>query len=212
MIMQVIKQSLLLCTVAFCFSSAALATEAQDVVLGPGKQPVKSEKFGTCVQTKWSAANDPCAPAAAPAPKPVAKVQAPVPVAATPQPVTKLASEQLTIYFDFNKSAITENSAIKLNAIADAVNHSPRVTRVNIVGYTDQIGSDAYNDKLSIKRANAVKAYLDTRMHIDVNVLGLRGMGDKAPVVNCSKVKGRKQKITCMAKDRRVVVEFEFQK
>ena len=86
------------------------------------------------------------------------------------------------------------------------------MTKVDIVGYTDQIGTETYNDKLSTQRADAVKAYLDTKMHIDVSVLGLRGLGEQSPVVNCKKVKARKKKIACMAKDRRVEIEFEFQK
>jgi len=206
---RILKKSIVLCAIALGFAHASFAADSQDVVTGPGKQPVRSEKFGSCIHTKWDAASDPCATAKpTPAPKHVKYVPAPV----TPQAVNKLAHEQLTIYFDFNKSKITDNSAIKLDAIAEAVNHSPRVTRVNIVGYTDEIGSNEYNDKLSIKRADAVKAYLDTKMHIDVNVLGLRGMGEKDPVVDCKKAKSRKQKISCMAKDRRVEVEFEFQK
>lgn len=195
----------------FGLANAAIAAEAQDVVTGPGKQPVKSEKFGTCVQTKWSAASDPCAPTPAPEPRPVVRAPIPAPAPA-PQPVMRLAHEELTIYFNFNKADLTDNAKIKLDAVADAVRHSPRVLRVKIVGYTDQIGSSSYNDKLSVKRANAVQAYLAKRVNIDVNVIGLRGMGEQNPVVDCSKVKARKQKISCMAKDRRVEIEFDFQK
>lgn len=207
---ETMKKSVILLALALGVASAAFADD-QAVVIGPGNQPVKSERFGTCVQTKWSAANNPCAPAAEPKQVQAAPTPAPAPEPA-PQPVTQLEREQLTIYFDFNKSVLTDNARIKLDAIADAVRRSPKVTRVNIVGYTDQIGTSAYNDKLSTARANAVKAYLDTKIHIDVNVLGLRGLGDKSPVVDCSKVKSRKKKIACMAKDRRVEIEFEFQK
>ncbi len=202
-----IKKSIMLCVLAFGFVQTALANDAQDIVTGPGKEPVRGEKFGNCVHTKWDTQSDPCAPA--PAPK---QVQYTPPPVEAPQPVAKLEREQLTIYFDFNKSHITADSATKLDAIASAVNQSPKVTKVGIVGYTDQIGSSSYNDKLSVKRAKAVKAYLDTKMRIDASVLGLRGMGEKDPVVDCSKAKARKKKIACMARDRRVEIEFEFQK
>ena len=197
------------CALFVCLSATtSLAGTPQDVVTGVGKQPIRSTKFGTCVQTKWSANSDVCAPApevkAEPAP-------APEPTPA-PQPVAQLGHEQLTIYFTFNKSVITKESADKLNQIADAVNHSPKVTKVNIVGYTDEIGTHKYNNKLSVKRAHAVKAYLDTKMRIDASVLGLRGLGEQDPVVDCKKSKKRAQKIVCMAKDRRVEVEFEFEK
>lgn len=202
------KKSFLLCAIALGMANVVFADDSA-VVIGPGDQPVKNEKFGTCVRTKWSSPSDPCGTAApAPAPRHVAQ-PAPMPA---PQPVSKLEHEQLVIYFDFNKSNITTDSSAKLDTIADAVRRSPKVLRVNIVGYTDQLGSDSYNEKLSVKRADAVKAYLDGKVHIDVNVLGLRGLGDKDPVVDCSKVKARKKKIACMAKDRRVEIEFEFQK
>jgi OOP family OmpA-OmpF porin len=194
------------CAFALCVAASAMADQPQDVVTGPGNQPVRSIKFGNCVQTKWSSPSDPCAPA--PAPKPEVVVQQPPAV----QPVSQLAREQLTIYFAFNKAELTEESTAKLDQIADAVNRSPKVTKVDIVGYTDQIGSNSYNDKLSLRRAHAVNAYLDTKTHIPVSVLGLRGMGKADPVVNCKGVKKRKEKIACMAKDRRTEIEFEFQK
>ncbi|HEU5047717.1 MAG TPA: OmpA family protein [Rickettsiales bacterium] len=203
-------KSLATLALIFGLAQSAFAAESQDVVVGPGKQPVKSEKFGTCVQTKWTAASNPCEPA--PAPQPVVAAPAPAPAPVVQQPVSRLAHEQLTIYFNFNKADLTENAKIKLDAIADAVRHSPRVLRVKIVGYTDEIGTSSYNDKLSVKRANAVQAYLARRVNIDVNVIGLRGMGEKDPVVDCSKVKARKKKIACMARDRRVEIEFDFQK
>jgi outer membrane protein OmpA-like peptidoglycan-associated protein len=203
-----ITQSVALCAVILALSTAAFAAP-QDVVTGPGKQPVKSERFGTCVQTKWSAANDPCEPAQ------VKEEPAPAPASApavAAQPVNKLVHEQLTIYFDYNKSTVNAASAAKLDAVASAVNRSPKVTRVNIVGYTDELGTQAYNEKLSTARADAVKEYLAKRTHIDVGVVGLRGLGSQDPVVDCKKAKSKKKKIACMAKDRRVEIEFEFQK
>ena len=202
-----LKKSIILCVLAFGFAHTALADDAQDIVTGPGKAPVRGEKFGNCVHTKWESATDPCAP-----PPPPRQVEYTPPPVEAAQPVAKLEREQLTIYFDFNKSQITNESSTKLDDIANAVNQSPKVTKVGIVGYTDQIGSSSYNDKLSVKRAKAVKAYLDTKMRIDASVLGLRGMGEKDPVVDCSKAKTRKKKIACMAKDRRVEIEFDFQK
>lgn len=195
------------CALSLGFATVGFADEAQDVVNGPGKAPVRSARFGNCVQTKWTVNQDPCAPA--PAPRAAEVVQ---PAAPAPQPVTQLAREQLTIYFLFNKSTLTEGGKLKLDQIADAVNKSPKVTKVNIVGYTDTIGSTEYNDKLSVKRAQAVHAYVDQKMRIPSNIVGLRGLGKRDPVVECKDVKNRKAKIKCLARDRRVEIEFEFEK
>lgn len=192
------------CTLVLGFASSAFAGDARDVVVnGRDKQPIRSERFGTCVQTKWTADSDICAPAPAP------KAAAPAPAA---EPVTKLAREQLTILFPFNKATLTKESKAKLTKIADAVNRSPHVTRVGIVGYTDQLGTDSYNTKLSEKRAQTAKKFLDSRMRLDSSVVGLRGLGKEHPVADCAKVTKRAKKIDCMAADRRVEIEFEFQK
>jgi len=193
------------CALTLGFAASAFAGPNQDVVTGNNsKEPIRSERFGTCVLTKWNADKDICAPEKA---KEVAK--APAPVA---EPVQKLAREQLTILFPFNKATLTKESTAKLDQIADAVNRSPKVTRVGIVGYTDLIGSDSYNNKLSEKRANTAKKYLDTRMRLDSSIVGLRGLGKENPVSDCAKVAKRAAKIECMANDRRVEIEFEFQK
>lgn len=192
------------CALTLGFATSAFAGPSQDVVTN-NKQPIRSERFGTCVLTKWNADSDICAPEKA-------KEPAPAPVAAAPQPVQQLAREQLTILFPFNKSTLTKESKAKLDQIADAVNRSPKVTRVGIVGYTDELGSDSYNNKLSEKRANTAKKYLDNHMRLDSNIVGLRGLGKENPVSDCAKVTKRAKKIECMANDRRVEIEFEFQK
>lgn len=203
--MQSKMRTLAACVIAMGFATAAFAEDVQDVVVGPGAAPVKGTKFGNCVVTKWNAKEDICADR--PAPKKVVEVAPPA-----PQPVSKLAREQLTIYFGFNKSVLTKESAEKLDQIADAVNHSPKVVKVDIVGYTDKLGSVGYNDKLSVRRANVVKAYLDGKSRIPSDVVGLRGLGEKDPVTSgCEKLKKRKAQIACMAKDRRTEIEFEFQ-
>lgn len=199
-----VKKSMVACALMLGVANAAFAADVQSTVAGPGNQPVRNERFGTCVVTKWSAPSDPCAPAAAPAPAPRVVVQA------APQPVSKLQHEELTIYFDFNKAVLTAESQAKLDKIVDAVKRSPKVTKVDIVGYTDEIGGDEYNKKLSEERAEAAKNYLTGKVTIDVGVLGLRGLGKADPVADCKKTKSRKKNIACMAKDRRVEIEFEF--
>ena len=67
------------------------------------------------------------------------------------------------------------------------------------VGHTDSIGSDAYNQKLSIRRAEAVKAYLISK-GIESNRVYTEGKGEKQPAASNSTAAGR-------AKNRRVEIE-----
>lgn len=79
-------------------------------------------------------------------------------------------------------------------------------------GYADRIGSDKFNEKLSLKRAEAVKAYLVSK-GVDAGLVKTEGLGERDPVVNCpnpwkgGKIKNFKELVQCLAPNRRAVVE-----
>ncbi|MDP3825856.1 MAG: OmpA family protein, partial [Polaromonas sp.] len=76
---------------------------------------------------------------------------------------------------------------------------------VTVTGYTDRLGSDAYNLKLSQQRAEAVRNYL-TSKGVAANRLTAVGKGESNPVVTCNDRK-RTDLINCLAPNRRVEVE-----
>lgn len=173
---------------------------AQDV-----RENVVRNTFGNCVRTKWQADSDPCAPAPAPAPAPV--VQAPPP---PPPPVVSL--DQRTIYFDFDSAKLTAEAVSKLDALVSIIQTSNQIIQAGVIGYADEMGNEEYNLALSQKRAEAVEAYIDSRVKIDTRVLELRGLGESNPTTSCAEVKGRAEKIACLAQDRRVEVAFKYRK
>jgi OOP family OmpA-OmpF porin len=75
-----------------------------------------------------------------------------------------------------------------------------------VIGHTDKLGSEEYNQKLSERRANQVRDYMIAQ-GIDANRLVAVGKGESQPKVNCDDVKGRKAQITCLAPNRRVDIE-----
>jgi OmpA-OmpF porin, OOP family len=140
----------------------------------------------------------PVAPAPAPAPvaAPVAPavVPVPVPVAPTSEKVT-FAADAL---FDFDKAVLKPDAATKLDDLVGKVK-TITLEVIIAVGHTDSKGSDAYNQKLSVKRAEAIKAYL-TGKGIEASRVYTEGKGESQPVADNATDEGR-------ARNRRVEIE-----
>ena len=132
------------------------------------------------------------APAAAPAPAP-APVVAPKPVATT-EKVTFAADA----FFDFDKSVLKPEGKAKLDDLVGKMG-GINLEVIIAVGHTDSVGSDAYNQKLSVKRSEAVKAYLVGK-GVEKNRVYTEGKGEKQPVADNKTSEGR-------AKNRRVEIE-----
>ena len=199
--------------VAMLFASAALATAA-------GAQTVDNWTSGSGIVWKngtneycWRDANwTPAtaaagcdgalakpAPAAAPAPvaapaKPAAPAPAPAPAPAVATKVTYAADA----FFDFDKAVLKAEGKAKLDDLVSKVK-GINLEVIIAVGHTDSVGSDAYNQKLSVRRSEAVKAYLVSK-GIEKNRVYTEGKGEKQPVADNKTSEGR-------AKNRRVEIE-----
>ena len=121
-----------------------------------------------------------------------APIVAPVPVAATK--VTYAADA----FFDFDKSVLKPAGKAKLDDLIGKVKDI-NLEVIIAVGHTDSVGRDAYNQKLSIKRSEAVKAYLVSK-GIEKNRVYTEGKGEKQPVADNKTKDGR-------SKNRRVEIE-----
>ena len=134
------------------------------------------------------------------APTPPAPV-APPPPAITSQKITY----QADTLFDFDKAILKPAGKAKLDDLASKIGDL-NLEVVVATGYTDRIGSDKYNDRLSLRRAQAVKAYLVSK-GIEANRIYTEGKGKRNPVTTGCNQKNHKQLIACLAPDRRVEVE-----
>jgi OOP family OmpA-OmpF porin len=142
------------------------------------------------------------APPPPPPPPPRAAPPAPPPRPATPPPPPAPVSEKVTFaadaFFDFDKSVLKPEGQAKLSDLVDKTK-GVNLEVIIAVGHTDAVGNDAYNQKLSISRAEAVKAYLVSK-GIEKNRVYTEGKGEKSPVADNKTREGR-------AKNRRVEVE-----
>ncbi|ARB26579.1 OmpA family protein [Pseudomonas tolaasii] len=137
--------------------------------------------------------------AAAPAPTPA---PAPEPTPEPEAPVAQVVRVELDVKFDFDKSVVKPNSYGDVKNLADFMKQYPQTTTV-VEGHTDSVGPDAYNQKLSQRRADAVKQVL-VKDGIAPNRVSSVGYGKSRPVADNATEAGR-------AINRRVEASVEAQ-
>jgi outer membrane protein OmpA-like peptidoglycan-associated protein len=118
----------------------------------------------------------------------------PPPPTPMPQPLPPPSAKRIIlrgVHFDFNKSDIRPDSRPILNEAAEILKENPGV-RISVEGHTDAIGSDAYNDKLSLRRAEAVFRYL-VNQGIPPERMDVTGYGKRRPVASNDTDSGRAQ-------------------
>ncbi len=143
--------------------------------------------------------------AVAAAPEPVPVVVAPPPPAPKPKKVTFTADS----LFGFDKSAVKPEGKQALDKFAGDLKGT-NFDVITVTGHTDRIGTHAYNEKLSLRRAEAVKAYLVTSASIPADKIATKGIDGSEPVTKpgeCKGEKATKKLIACLQPDRRVDVE-----
>ena len=144
-------------------------------------------------------------PAAEPAPA-LAVAPAPAPAPAPKTQIRKItfSAEEL---FDFDKAVLRPAGKTALDNLAREMN-GVNYDTVLATGHTDRVGTNRYNQKLSERRAGAVKAYLISK-GIPDNRITSAGMGETQPVTKAGDCKGpvSKKLIACLQPDRRVEVD-----
>jgi len=136
-----------------------------------------------------------------PAPPPMVAPPPPPPPPPPPAPQPPAATKvtyAADAFFDFDKSVLKPEGKAKLDDLTDKVK-GINLEVIIAVGHTDSVGTDAYNQGLSVRRAEAVKAYLVSK-GIEKNRVYTEGKGEKQPVADNKTAEGR-------AKNRRVEIE-----
>ncbi len=157
---------------SFLFMAATAQAQSggitQDVVKDTNGHIILNT-FGNCVRTKWEAGFDACAPEAPPPPPPA-------PVARV-----KEDSRSYLVFFDFDKYQLTQDAIDVLSNLFSNTRNAQSV-HYSITGHADRSGSDAYNMKLSERRAQSVKQEL-ARKGIPGNAVSLDWKGERDPLV-----------------------------
>ena len=148
----------------------------------------------------------------APPPLPAAAPPAPPPPPPPPPAAKPAAPKVLTItsteLFEFDKSTLTSEAKARVDReIVARLNEFATIQFINVNGHTDRIGSAQYNQKLSERRAETIRAYLVSK-GADASKMEVYGFGKTMPVKSCPDQK-RKALIACLQPNRRVEVEVK---
>jgi len=182
------------------------------LVTGPAVH-VWTNGYGECWHSGFGPAPSPnlvCGP------RPIAQYVAPtraaqpapvVVAAATPQPVREKVTLDADALFDFDKAVLRPEGRAALDAFVSKL-QGVELGMITAVGHTDRLGSERYNQRLSDKRAAAVKSYL-VAQGIEQDRVRAEGRGEAQPVTRTGECPGAKSAnvIACLQPDRRVDVD-----
>ncbi|WP_047549436.1 OmpA family protein [Methylotenera sp. G11] len=111
--------------------------------------------------------------------------------------------------FEFDKSGISDlrpGGIEKLNKVAEQLLASGEITQLKIIGHTDRLGDDAYNQRLSVERAEAIRQYL-ARKSVTTELASVQGAGKSQPLVECRQTRRDEALIRCLEPNRRFEIE-----
>ena len=217
------NKSVKMSTLAALFASASGAAMAQQPLTDiKAATPVSGyvqdvrgnivrDPFGLCWRTGYftpALAQVECDPDLVPkpavvAPAPGAPAAAPAAVAAPAQPAAEKITFAADAFFDFDKSTLKPEGKAKLDDLVSKLG-AINLEVIIAVGHTDSIGSVAYNQKLSVRRAESVKAYLVSK-GVEANRIYTEGKGKSQPIAP-NTING-KDNPAGRAKNRRVEIE-----
>ena len=173
------------------FANTAIAHEAgiaNDSYVGAAGGHYITDSSGNCVRTGSWVVEDMTVDCGA---EPVAEAPpAPPPPAA---PTYESMNLNASALFDFDKATLKPEGKASLDAVGDKIqSKGATVVDVDVIGHTDSIGTEEYNQQLSLRRATSVKDYIVSK-GVDASIIDVSGKGESQPVADNSTKEGRAQ-------------------
>ena len=162
--------------------------ETQPYVTNGGETVVRvNDRQGRCIRTPdWTeaTATKECDPQLFPDPEPTAAAA----------PVYQAVTLSASALFDFDSAQVKEEGLADLRALGDSIRaKGATVVDIDIIGHTDNVGPEDYNQQLSERRASAIRDYLVNQRNVDASIIDVSGMGEASPVADNATAAGRAQ-------------------
>ncbi|MCO8166403.1 OmpA family protein [Pseudomonas sp. 21LCFQ02] len=125
-----------------------------------------------------------CPIVAAPAPEPI-------PAAPAPLPREEVININKEVLFEFDSARLTASDRTNLDVVASRLRQEAATVQLRVTGHTDSVGSDAYNQKLSERRAHSVTDYLISSGVPRASFVSVSGEGESRPVADNKTAEGR---------------------
>lgn len=198
-LMAVLASSALMANIAF--ADAGMGEPCTGNLVDANKHVVR-DGSGQCVKTgSWSKENacKECNPELFPEEK---KAEAPPPPPPPPpQPTYEKVTISATALFDFDKATLKPEGQAAIHDLDETIKaKGASVVDINVIGHTDSVGSEEYNQQLSVRRATAVKDFMVSE-GIDASIIDVSGQGESSPVADNGTKAGR-------AENRRVEIHI----
>ncbi len=187
------------------FTSAAIAHEAGkagDSYVGSSHHHYIIDSSGNCVRTgSWKKGDQTVDCGAEPVVEAKKAPPPPPPPAPPAEPVYEKTTLSAGTLFDFDSATLKPEGQQALEAVAERIrSKGASVVDIDIIGHTDSVGAEVYNQQLSVRRAAAVRNHIVSNYpKIDASIIDVSGKGESSPVADNSTAEGR-------AKNRRVEV------
>lgn len=141
-----------------------------------------------------------------------AEMAAPAPVAApapAPAPAPMAMAAEATVNFGFDRADLDNTATSAIDTLVGDAKSKGNIRTVRLVGHADRIGTEEYNQDLSLRRASSVSDYLVQNHGIVAQSIEIAGKGESQPLVGCEGIRGAAA-IKCLAPNRRVDITFDI--
>jgi OOP family OmpA-OmpF porin len=134
-----------------------------------------------------------------------AVVEPPPPAAPAPAP---MAPMEARVNFAFDSADLDQTATSAIDTLVTNAKSKGNIKSVKLTGHADRIGTEDYNQDLSLRRASSVSDYLVQNAGVSPQAIEIGGKGESEPLVGCEGVRGAAA-IECLAPNRRVDIVFD---